>query len=115
MDPATWYFLSLLDDKGGVLFANVCAGFIRFCYGISGKRRVLWILGAPRILCICGGAGFAGLLLMSTGDLGYASVTIAGHVLWAEVGGRSWSSGRLLFFLHKCAWKFRVAIPATFE
>ena len=41
---------SFLRDRGGVLFANVCAGFIRFCCGVCGERRFLGFLGAPWFL-----------------------------------------------------------------
>ena len=37
LDQAACYLLSFLKDRSGVLFANVCAGFIRFCYGCSWK------------------------------------------------------------------------------
>ena len=30
-----------------MLFANVCAGFIRLCCGVCGERRCLETLGAP--------------------------------------------------------------------
>ena len=37
----------LVKGRSGMLFANVCAGFIRYCYGVGGERRLLGILGAP--------------------------------------------------------------------
>ena len=51
-------FLSLSEDRGGVLFANVCAGFIRFCYGVCG------CVALPRDSCCSQGScssGSAGL------------------------------------------------------
>ena len=38
-----------------MLFADVCAGFIRCCYGACGERRCLEILGAPGVPCAYGG------------------------------------------------------------
>ena len=37
----------LRTGGGGMLFANVCAWFIRLCYGVGGKRRCLGTLGSP--------------------------------------------------------------------
>ena len=51
-----------------MLFANVCAGFICYCYEGCVVRR---FLGYPS--CVQ--------------DSGYAGVPIAGHAHWAEVGG----------------------------
>ena len=38
---------SFLKDRGGVLFANVCVGFIFSCCGRSGEMCILEFLGAP--------------------------------------------------------------------
>ena len=49
------------EDRSGVLLANVCAGFVRPCYGVAGKRPFLGTLGAPR-------GGLLVYTLMSTGS-----------------------------------------------
>ena len=66
-----------LRTGGGMLFANVCAGFIRLCYGVGGRRRCLGTLGS------IGGSPQLGVLAL----LGYAGVPFAGHALRAEFGG----------------------------
>ena len=45
-----------------MLFANVCAGFIRFCCGVGGERRCLGTLGAPSGSAHLGGISFANFL-----------------------------------------------------
>ena len=40
-----------------MLFANVCAGFLSFWYGVGGER---WFLASPWCLVHLGGAGSAG-------------------------------------------------------
>ena len=44
-----------------MLFANVCAGLIRFCCGIGGKRRCLETLGSPSGSAHLGSINFANL------------------------------------------------------
>ena len=44
-----------------MLFANVCAGFIRLCYGVGGKRRCLGTLGSPGGSTNLGGVSFPDL------------------------------------------------------
>ena len=77
-----------------MLFANVCAGFMRCCYGDGGEWRFGWILGALRSLVHVEERErkerrVLALLvysLMCTGS-GYARVPVPGHALRAEVGG----------------------------
>ena len=69
-----------------MLLANVYVGFIRLCYGGGGDERVLEILGAPRDSVFMEVLALLVCSLLSQ-DLGYAGVRIAGHALWAEVGG----------------------------
>ena len=45
LDQAACYFLSIADGSG-MLSANVCAGFIRCCYGDCGDRWFWGFLGA---------------------------------------------------------------------
>ena len=80
-------FLSLSEDRGGMLFANVCAGFIRLCYGVCGERRCLETLGAPSGSAHLGGISFAELPPLYVWDLNYAGVPLAGYVHRAEFGG----------------------------
>ena len=61
LDQTTCCFLSLSEDRGGMLFANVCAGFIRLCYGVCGERRCLGTLGAPSGSAHLGCISFANL------------------------------------------------------
>ena len=68
-----------------MLFANVCAGFTRLCYGVCGERRCLGTLGAP------GGSAHLGVLALLiyplyVWDLSYAGEPIVGHALRAEFG-----------------------------
>ena len=44
-----------------MLLANVCAGFIRLCCGVGGKRRCLGTLGSPGGSTHLGGISFANL------------------------------------------------------
>ena len=44
-----------------MFFANVCAGFIRLCYGAGGKRRCLGTLGSPGDSTHLGCISFANL------------------------------------------------------
>ena len=63
VDQTTCCLLSFSQDRGDVLFANVCAGFIRFCYGVCGDRCVMRSLGAPRVSVFMEGTGLASVLL----------------------------------------------------
>ena len=47
------------QDMGGVLIANACAGFFRFCYGVCWEWCILGFLGAFRVSVHMGGTGFA--------------------------------------------------------
>ena len=87
-----------------MLFANVCAGFIRFCHEVCGGMRCLGLLGSPRA-CSSGSTSFACSLFTSSlpppcaWGLGYAGVPTAGYALWVEVGGgvlSSWPFGNSL-------------------
>ena len=106
---------SFFEDRSGVLFAKVC---VRPCYGVSGKRRVLGILGAPSDSVYMGGgreggreeggAGFAGLPHMSTGS----GLRRCAYRCTRPLGGGRW--GHYLRgpmgvhrFLHRCAWKVK--------
>ena len=71
-----------------MLFANVCAAFIRLCHGVSGERRCLGTLGVPGGSAHLGCISFANLHPLYVGDLDYAGVPLAGHALRAEFGGR---------------------------
>ena len=61
LDQTSRCLLSLFEDWGGMLFANVCAGFIRLCCGIGGKRRCLRTLGSPGGSTHLGSISFANL------------------------------------------------------
>ena len=71
-----------------MLFANVCAGFIRSCFGICGEWRLWGILGAHGGPVHIRGTTLAYKLCWFTPlclqDLGHAGVPIAG------VGGGWW-------------------------
>ena len=54
-----------------MLFANVCAGFIRLCCGIGGKRRCLGTLGSLSGSAHLGSINFANFCVW---NLGYAGV-----------------------------------------
>ena len=77
VDQTTCCFLSLSEDRGGMLFAIVCAGFIRLCYGVGGERRCLGTLGAP------GGSGHLRSISLY---VSYAGVPFAGHALRVGFG-----------------------------
>ena len=64
-----------------MLFANVCVGFIRFCYGVCGDRCILGSLGAPRVSVYKEGAGLASVSPSCPQSLAYAGVPIAGHAV----------------------------------
>ena len=70
-----------------MLFANVCAGFIRPCHGVGGERGVLGILGV--LGCSWGFCVFGEVLallgfLSCPQDVGYAGVPVAGHAHWGH-------------------------------
>ena len=95
-------------DRGCVLFANLCGGFLRCCYGVSGERRFWEILGARRRpLCIweCQPCWFTPACLQNQGCAG---VPIAGHARWTEVGGSIISEAfvEVTGFHLKCAKHF---------
>ena len=69
-----------------MLFASVCAGFIRLCYGVGGKRRCLVTLGSPGGSTHLGCISFANFALLCVWNLGYAGVPITGHALRAAFG-----------------------------
>ena len=84
VDQTTCCSLSLFEDWGGMLFANVCAWFLRLCYGVGGERRCLGTLGAPGGSAHLGSISFANLPLVCVGP--ELRRRIAGHALRAEFG-----------------------------
>ena len=78
--------------RSGVFSANVCAGFIRCCYGDCGEWWVGEDSGCSLDPVHMGGAGLAGFNPSCVQGSGYAGVPIAGHAHWAAVGGGSRSS-----------------------
>ena len=70
-----------------MLFVNVCAGFIRLCYGVGGKGAAWGLLVLLVVLFILG--VLLSLLIyprVCVWNLGYAGVPITGHALRAEFG-----------------------------
>ena len=70
-----------------MLFANVCAGFIWCCHEGCGERRFLGILRLLGVLCIWEVLLALPVYPSCVQDSGYEGVPVAGHALWAEVGG----------------------------
>ena len=69
-----------------MLFANVCAGFFSFWYGVGGERCFLAFLASPWCLVHLGGASFACRHPLCAQGLGLKDVPPAGHALRAEFG-----------------------------
>ena len=53
LDQTTCSLLFLSEGGSGMLFANVCAGFISSCHGDSGKWR-FFFFGFSLVPCACG-------------------------------------------------------------
>ena len=69
-----------------MLFANVCAWFISFCYGECCFWSFLFFFGFFLAFCAYGEYKSCWSPCCAQ-DLGYSGVPPAGHALWAEVGG----------------------------
>ena len=70
-----------------MLFANVCAWFVGFCYGEAVLGLFfLFFLGFFLVFCAYGEYWSCWSPCYAQ-DLGYSGVPHAGHALWAEVGG----------------------------
>ena len=69
-----------------MLFANVCAGFIRSCYGEFREWHFFWFFGFSSVSCVLGECYFC-WSPFCTQDLGSFGVPPAGHVFLALFSG----------------------------
>ena len=70
-----------------MLFANVCAGFFFFWYGVGGEREFWGFLAPPSCLLVHMEVASLASLPLCVQGVGHKGVPPAGHALWAEVGG----------------------------
>ena len=54
LDQTTCCLLLLSENKSGMLFANVCAGFISFCHEVCGEVVVFGLFGFSLVPCAYG-------------------------------------------------------------
>ena len=85
LDQTACFLLFLSSGTSGMLFANVCAGFISSCYGACSFRRFFGSLASSRCLVRMGGAGLASPPVVH--KTWVAKVCLLPNLLRAKVGG----------------------------